>query len=167
MRKTPRPETKRIAFLRERRLKAAKMFDKGLRPAEVARRLGVSKQSTSLWHQQWLKGGAKSLTGSDRLGRKPGLDAQELEQVRAALLAGPQAHGFDSPVWTLQRVAALIERLTGQSYHVGHVWKVLRGLGFTRQKPTLRPQQRNEGKIRGFRRSTWPAAKKKPGAKTP
>jgi len=35
--------------LEERRLQAARLFAKGLRPAEVARHLGVSRQSTSVW----------------------------------------------------------------------------------------------------------------------
>ena len=35
---------------RQRRLRAAGLFQQGLSQAEVARRLGVSRQSTSRWH---------------------------------------------------------------------------------------------------------------------
>ena len=69
--------------------------------------------------------GADGLTGADALRYKPTqvprLSATQCETVKAALLAGPQAHGFSTPLWTLERVATLIERQTGVAYSVGHV----------------------------------------------
>jgi hypothetical protein len=44
----------------------------------------------------------------------------ELEAVAQALAKGPQAFGFDTDLWTLGRIAAVIERLTGVRYHPGH-----------------------------------------------
>src|SRR2546421_2259759 len=39
--------------------------------------------------------------------------------------------GLREVVW----VGAVIESVTGVAYHRGHVWKVLRSLGWTRQRP--------------------------------
>jgi transposase len=68
-------------------------------------------------------------------------------------------------VWTLPRVAKLIEQRTGQSYHPGHVWRVLRGLGFSCQQPTRRAIERDEVAIARWKRVDWPRLKKKPGRK--
>jgi transposase len=61
-------------------------------------------------------------------------------------------------------VAALIEREFGVSYHVDHVWKVLRRLGWSCQKPERRARERDEAAIRRWRESDWPRIKKEPPA---
>jgi transposase len=48
--------------------------------------------------------------------------------VDKALRQGAQAHGFGTDLWTLPRVAAVIERTTGVHYHPGHVWKILEAM---------------------------------------
>jgi len=39
--------------LEQRRLRAARLFAQGMRPAEVARELEVSRQSATVWHRAW------------------------------------------------------------------------------------------------------------------
>jgi DNA-binding NarL/FixJ family response regulator len=39
--------------LQARRLRAAELFTIGVRQAEIARQLGVSRQAVSLWHAAW------------------------------------------------------------------------------------------------------------------
>jgi hypothetical protein len=48
------------------------------------------------------------------------LSAVELEAVDQALRKGPHALGFDTELWTLARIAAVIQQLTGVRYHPGH-----------------------------------------------
>ena len=36
------------------------------------------------------------------------------------------AHGHPTEMWTPPRVARLIEQPTGERYHAGHVWWILR-----------------------------------------
>jgi len=117
--------------MRERRLRAAGYFSAGkMTLAEISRELQCSRQSVSRWYQQWRRGGAGALQGAGRAGRKPKLRRQQQRRLAAALRRGPRASGFDNDRWTLERVVALIEQLTGVSYHRGHVWKVLRGMGW-------------------------------------
>ena len=141
------------------------MFDKGYSSAEIARRLGVSRQSTSRWKTAWEQAGVKGLASKGRAGRKSRLTATQREQMVAALLEGPLAHGYRTNLWTLPRVALLIRDLTGVEYHPGHIWHLLRALGFSCQRPTRRALERDEEKIAHWKHSTWPNLKKKPGAK--
>ena len=53
-----------FAALEERRMEAASLFRTGFRPAEVARQLGVSCQSTCRWYQAWQQEGAGGLRGA-------------------------------------------------------------------------------------------------------
>jgi hypothetical protein len=46
------------------------------------------------------------------------------------------------------------------------VWRVLGALGWSVQKPERRAFQRDEAAIAHWKQHTWPALKKKPGAKS-
>lgn len=153
--------------LRERRLKAASLFARGRTQAEVARLLGVSRMTASRWEHAWKEAGKQALQGAGRAGRLPRLSTQELKVVEAALVEGPQSHGYATELWTLPRVAEVIRKTTGVRYHPGHVWRVLRGLGWSLQRPARRARERDEQAIQRWVRETWPWVKKTPHDATP
>src|SRR6266403_2482031 len=95
------------------------------------------------------------------------LDAAQLAGVERALRNGPRAHGFSTDLWTLPRVADVIERLTRVRHHPGHVWRLLRRLGWSLQRPTRRARERDEQAIRTWKTRRWLQLKKTPGADGP
>ena len=99
------------------RLRAARMFEQGTSQAEVAHRLHTSRQNAHRWHRRWQQGGRAALRAAGRAGRRPKLDSRQRRRVERALGQGALAQGFDSDLWTLQRVALVIERLTGVRHH--------------------------------------------------
>ncbi len=148
--------------LQKRRMKAAKLLMTGVHEAEVARRLGVHRQSVNRWSRQLSEAGIAGLKKAGRAGRKPRLTTLDREKIKEALKRGPEALGYDTGLWTAWRVSDLIERECGVKYHPGHVWKVLRSLGWSCQRPTGRALERNEDAIRRWKRERWPELKKKP-----
>ena len=63
------------------------------------------------------------------------------------------ANGFDTDLWTLERVTVVITQLTGVRYHPGHVWVILRHrLGWTLQRPERRASERDEQALAEFER---------------
>ncbi len=58
------------------------------------------------------------------------------------------------------RVAAVIEREFGVTYHPDHVGRLLKAAGWTVQKPTERATQRDEDEIAAWREQKWPEIKK-------
>ena len=153
--------------MQERRMQAADLFRRGVIPAEIARQLGVSHQVVSEWRKAWRTGGRRALRGAGRAGRRPRMNQAQLAKVEKALAKGAEANGYVTDVWTLPRVAEVIERLTGISYHPGHVWYLLRDhLGWTWQRPTRRAVERDAAAIEQWVRHRWPQLKKEPGAST-
>jgi transposase len=149
--------------MEERRKRAARMFARGATQAEVARELAVSRQSVSRWYVGWRAGGAKALKAAGRAGRIPRLTTAQLRQIDRALRKGPRAHGFGTDLWTLDRVAAVIEAETGVRYHPGHVWKLLRDtLGWSRQRPARRAVERDDEAIARWVAEDWPRIKRGP-----
>lgn len=147
--------------LENRRKKASQLFRAGKRQAEVARQLEVSRQSVSRWFEAWKHGGAKALRRTGSPGRNCRLDAAQLRRVEKALLQGASANGFASNLWTLRRVARVIEQVTGVHYHPGHVWRVLQKMRWSLQRPAKRAKERNAEAVEEWKGETWPALKKK------
>jgi len=120
-------------------MKAAELFAEGkLTQAEVSRRFGVSRTSVHRWYYEWRKEGRRGLRKAGRAGRPPRIGKEELIQVDRALRLGAIAYGFSTDMWTLPRVARLIEDLSGVQYHPAHVWRILHGMKWTVQRPARR-----------------------------
>lgn len=99
-----------------------------------------------------------------RAGRKPRLTPADLRRIERGLKRGPEALGYDTSLWTAWRIADLIERECRVRYHPGHVWWLLRKLGWSCQRPTARALERDETAIAQWKRQRWPALKKTPRA---
>jgi transposase len=147
-------------WLQARRRRAAELFAAGLRQAEVARQVGVSRQSVSDWHSRWQYGGTDALRSRGPTGPAPRVSDHQLQQVKHALLEDATANGFVGEVWTLDRIATVIERLTGVHYHPAHVWALLRHrLGWSAQRPVRRAAERDQDAIDRWVKETWPRIK--------
>jgi len=151
--------------MERRRLEAAQLLKQGVWPAEVARRLGVSRQSVHRWQQCVGEGGRRALRKAGRAGRPPKLTAADLRTVARVLKAGPEAQGYATGLWTLKRVAQLIETQFGVRYSQPRVWQLLRQLGWSCQRPTGQARERDEQAIRRWKRTVWPTLKKTPSLK--
>jgi transposase len=162
-----RPAEQRAA-LEARRLQAAELFAQGRTQAEVAHELGVSRQSAHVWHARFTQGGVEALRSRGPTGPDPKLLDAQLAQVEQALLQGAMANGFDTDLWTLERVAVVITQLTGVRYHPGHVWVILRHrLGWSLQRPERRASERDEEAITRWGQLEWPRIKKGPAQNRP
>jgi transposase len=147
--------------LERRRMRAASLLAKGVSQSEVARRVGAHRQSVSKWAAELQSKGRAGLRKAGRAGRKPRLSAEQIKQVERGLKRGPQALGYETSLWTANRVVHLIEQECGVSYHPGHVWKILRRLGWSCQRPAGRALERDEKAIQRWKKERWPELKKK------
>ncbi len=148
--------------LERRRLRAARFLGKGCTEAETARKVGVHRQSVSRWARQLAAGGREALRKAPQPGRKPRLSEADRRRIVAGLKRGPEALGYETGLWTSWRVADLIERQCEVQYTNVHVWRILRELGWSCQRPVGRALERNEKAIRRWKQVRWPEVKKTP-----
>lgn len=149
----------------KRRVRAARLLQAGKRPAEVAALVGAPRQTVYRWLGVLESEGLDALRDMSKGGRPARLGAEQLARLQVALLEGPTAHGFGTPLWTIKRVRIFIERQFGVRYSQVHVWRLLGQLGFSSQKPERRALERDEAAIELWKRRTWPRLKKKPSAR--
>ena len=148
--------------MERRRRRAITLLEQGLSLSEVARRVQASVGSVYQWRQAWRTGGEAALAPKPVSGAPRKLTDQQRAQVVQLLLQGARANGFPNELWTLKRIAAVMQVHFGVRYHPSHVWKILRGLGWSCQVPERRAIQRDEEAIAHWQRYQWPAIKKSP-----
>jgi transposase len=140
--------------LERRRRRAVEAVREGQAPAAVARVLGVDRSAVYAWLRRARSPGGLAATARAYAPRLPDARLPRLERL---LLRGAAAHGWPNDLWTAARVAELIRRHFGVSYHPEHVRKVLRRrLGWTSQKPQRRAKERDEDGIRRRKEHDFP-----------
>jgi len=147
--------------LERRRRRAVELLKRGLTMEEVCHRVGSSISSVSRWHQAVTQGGLNALTAKPVPGRPRKLGDAECRRLLEVLLKGAMAYGYPNELWTLTRIARVIEREFGVDYHPNHVWRLLRRYRWSCQVPEWRAIQRDEQAIAHWKRYRWPHIKKR------
>ena len=149
------------AQLEQRRRDALALLRLGHKPAAVAKALNASLVSVGRWRAAARAGGARALAAKPVPGRPPKLAHDRRRRLGRLLLRGPRCHGFATGLWTLARVAEVIQRRWGVQYHPSQVWRILLSLGWSCQMPQTRRRERDEPAIARWRRVDWPRIKKR------
>ena len=143
----PAAELRRLARREPDRAAAARMQAiagalEGLTRAEAARLAGMERQALrdavlryveprgSLDNAEGLAG----LHDRPRPGSKPRLDDTQRAALLKLVLDGPDVEATGLSAWTLGELCREVEERWGVRYHEGHMSKVVRSLGLSRQK---------------------------------
>src|SRR3990167_574387 len=151
--------------LERRRRRAIQLRKRGLTTLAVAEQLGCSHSSVVRWGQAYERAGPKVLAPKPTPGRPPKLVPRQKQRLVRLLLQGPLTAGYRTDLWTTPRVADVIRRRLGVSYHPNSIWGLLRGLGWSCQKPERRGRPRQAAGPAPPEGDGWAAIKKnrKPG----
>ena len=132
-----------------RRRLAGQLLLEGRKIGEVMEIVEASESSVKRWKRAVKKGGMEALKAKPHPGPKPRLNAAQKRKLVRLLVAGPRQAGYHNDLWTCGRVAAVIAKKFQVSYHPCHVWKILRNLGWTSQKPEQQARECDEAAISG------------------
>jgi transposase len=143
-----------------RRLRAWELKQEGWKQQDIARALGVSKGAVSQWIKRAKQEGVEALKHKPPPGAEARLSEGQRAKLPELMAQGAPAHGFRGEVWTCARVAEVIRKEFGVSYHPAHVSRLVRALGLSLQKPVRRANQRDEEAIRSWKEECWPELKK-------
>jgi transposase len=105
----------------------------GMSRAEAARLAGMERQAL---RDAVVRYNAEGLAGLHDRPRQRVAKLSEGQQaaLRALILRGPDPERDAISAWTRADIADLIEQRFGHRYHVSSLSKILRNLGFSRQK---------------------------------
>jgi transposase len=143
-----------------RRLRAFELKERGWKQTQIADALGVTEGAVSQWMKRAREDGVEGLRHKPPPGAPPRLSKEQRAKVPELLERGAEAHGFRGDVWTCERVAEVIRKEFGVSYHPTHVSRLLKALRHSLQKPQRRANQRDEEAIEHWKEKRWPSLKK-------
>jgi transposase len=97
-----------------------------------------------------------------RHGKPAQLGPAQLAKLRRVLDRGAVQAGFDNDLWTLARVATVIEQITGVAHHPGHVWRILKAMRWSLQRPARKAVELDEAEIARWVAQEWPRIEQTP-----
>ena len=147
------------------RFHAIALSIEGHTTSQIAQSLKVHRSSVPLWIEQWNQQRETGLLEGHRAGRPAGLNLKQREQLQDILDSGPVAYGLETGIWTSPVICRVIAQEFAVNYHPGHVRKLLKGLGYSVQRPTTRLVQADPAEKSRWIRYTYPRLKKKPKPK--
>jgi transposase len=140
------------------------MFEVGKGTFEIADIFRVTPGAVSQWKKTWLETGTDGLKAKPKPGGVSRMTDEQRAELRELLVKGPRTNGFDTDLWTLPRIAALIDKHFDIQYESSHVSRILKKLGFSPQKPERRAREQDEEAVAAWRAKDWPRIKEKPAA---
>lgn len=140
------------------------MFKEGKGTFEIAGIFRVTPGAVSHWKKAWIEAGCDGLKAKPSPGGVSRMTDEQRAELRELLVQGAHANGFDTELWTLPRIAKLIEQRFSIKYESSHVSRILKRLGFSPQKPERRAREQDEAAVARWREKDWPRIKKKPAA---
>jgi transposase len=90
--------------LERRRLRAIDLLQRDVPVHVVADRLGVDRRSVRRWKRAHRGRGRAGLRARPASGRPPKLTAAQRKQLARLVVAGPEAAGYATSLWTCRRV---------------------------------------------------------------
>ena len=145
------------------RLKAGRLFRRGLSQAEIARKLKVTPAAVNYWHKDYKKHGTDGLKSKGHPGFESELTDAKRLLFKKAVIKGPEAYGFETNLWTLPRLTAVLKKISGFACSDVWTWNIVRDLGFSAKKPKVKAKERDERTIARWKTKTLPGLKKMGG----
>lgn len=145
--------------LEQHRFRALELRKKKWKVKDIAESFGLHRGSVSRWLTKAKRKGPESLKRTKAKGAKPKLEAKHDTMLLQQLKKPATEFGFETPLWTCKRVKQLISKKFNISLSVSNVWKWLRKLGLTSQKPERRALEADPQAASKWLREEWPRIK--------
>ena len=151
------------SFRELRRKKGYDLLGDGRKKALIARKLDVTWVTVNKWSKRLAKYGYDSWRDTKPEGRPEKLSPEQKKKLREIIDLGPRKYGYPTDLWTLKRVADVIQREFGISYNTTHIWRVLRALGYSAQIPLATAMEKNTDYVKEWLENQYPEHMKESG----
>ena len=142
------------------RRRCVELKQAGWKQADIARAFGLTAGWVSRTLKTYREQGEAGLTTAKRTGAPSRLTAHQLDQLTKELAKGAEQHGFSGQVWTRPRINDVINKLFGVSYDPSQIGRLLKKVGWSRQKPARQARQQDPQAVANWQAERLPALKK-------
>jgi transposase len=136
-----------------RRLLAIANALSGMSRKEAAEAAGMDRQTLRDWVIRYNAHGSDGLYDCWGDGRPPRLEAQEQAELMRIVLAGPDPEADGLSAFTREDLVQICEVRFGKTFHPSSMGRLLRRLGFSRQKARPSHPQKDPAEAVAFKKS--------------
>lgn len=138
------------------RMQAIKLWKKDKKVRDIAEDFGVTLSAVYKWIKDYKRQGLNGLKKRKAKGAKPKLSGNEVKKLVELIRKTADNYGFESPLWDCKKIRQLILEKFKKSLHFSNVWRLLKKLGLSPQKPKRQAMQRDEKEVKAWIRNEWP-----------
>ena len=131
----------------------------GMSRKAAAEAAGMDRQTLRDWVLRYNAHGIGGLTDRWGDGRPPTFDAQEQAELVRIVLAGPDPETSGLSAYTLEDLAGICEQRFGKRMHPWSLGRLLKRLGFSRQKTRPSHPMKDPAAAAAFKKSPGTPAK--------
>jgi transposase len=139
------------------RIRAIRAVEKDKRsPEEVIKTFGLHRSNIYKWLKIYKEKGLKGLISKKSTGKQPIVTDKEKRIIEKLLIKNPLQLQFDFGLWTLEMVQLLIKKRFKKEVSIWTVSRILKSIGFTKQKPLFRAYQQDPVKVEQWLNEAYP-----------
>lgn len=114
---------------------AIRLLHLGNKPEEVAEMQAVSKPTIYGWFHRWQSGGVDALANRPKSGRPLKADDEYSRKLEEVIEQEPSAVGYDFTIWTVERLSAHLEKVTGIALSESRLRALIKRKGYRYRRP--------------------------------
>jgi transposase len=114
---------------------AIRLLHFGHKAEEVAQMQAVSKPTIYGWFHRWERGGVDALANLPKSGRPPKADDEYSLALEAVIDKEPSEVGYEFNIWTVERLSAHLEKVTGTALSESRLRALLKRKGYRYRRP--------------------------------
>lgn len=145
-------------YIRMQSVKAVRIDNAS--PEQVIKVFGLHRSSIYKWLNKYDVGGLDSLRSVKALGPETKLTVAQKQRMAKYLLKNPTQLKFDYALWTIPMVTELIKQKFNVQYGFVQVSRILKEIGFSKQKPLQRAFEQDPFKVEQWLKKEYPSIKK-------
>lgn len=145
------------------RRRCVELSEAGWKQLAIAQAFGLTQGWVSQTLKKYRAQGVSALQWRKPTGAPTRLTADQLRQLVEELNKGAEHHGFAGAVWTRGRVNEVIKKSFSVSYDPSQVGRLLKKVGWSRQKPQAKARQQDVVAVAQWGQERLPELKKSPG----
>lgn len=147
-----------LEYIRTQAVRAVEIDKRS--PEEVIKTFGLHRANIYKWLSLYKTGGWKALKSSKSEGPKPKLSSSEEKKLGLLLLKNPHQLRFEYALWTIEMIKELIDIKFNKQLSSFTVSRILKKIGYTKQKPLYRAYQQDAQKVALWLKKEYPQIKK-------
>ena len=142
-------------YIRIQAVKAVRKDNKS--PEEVIATFGLHRANIYKWLNKYDKGGFASLKSNKAAGPTPKLSEKQMNILVRLLFKNPLQLKFEYALWTVEMIVQLIAERFDVSYSKVQVGRLLKNIGFSRQRPVERAYQQDPERVNEWLTKIYPS----------